>query len=107
MSLGGNLRVHIANTRRDVTDAFNQESLPPYVIIAMVGVSCLSRRQTKGIKSWNVGRVVPKGRPRLVNDIESTAHPKILAKFAMEDVSRLIRINVDLWKLILRPIKEA
>ena len=64
ISLGGNLRVHMANTIRDVTEAFNQESLPPYDINAIVGVSCRSNLQTRGINSWSIGRVVPIGRPR-------------------------------------------
>ena len=74
--------MHMANTRRDVTKAFNHKSLPPYDIItmvdvtgvfnheslpphdiiAMVDVSCLSIRQTKGISSWTGGLVVLKVR---------------------------------------------
>ena len=84
MSLGGNLRVHTANTSRDVTEAFNQDSLPPYDIIAFVGVSCLSNLQTKGINSCIVGGVVPIGRPREVDGIDPTAQPKSLARFAVE-----------------------
>ncbi|XBH66499.1 hypothetical protein VPH35_094992 [Triticum aestivum] len=41
MSLGGNLRVHMAKTSKDVTVAFNQESLPPYDFMAMVEVGQL------------------------------------------------------------------
>ena len=64
MSFGGNLRVHMAKTRRDVTEAFNQESLPPYDINAIVGVNYRSNLQTRGINSWSVGLVVPIGSPR-------------------------------------------
>ena len=56
----------------------------------------LSIEQTSGMKSWIVGRDVPKGRPRYVKGMEPIEHPKIEAISAANRGSKLMGINVDL-----------
>ena len=92
---------------RDVTVVLSNVSFPAYDMSESVEERFHSTVLTRGIKSRSVGREVPRGRPRYVKGIDPIEHPKIEAISAANLGSRLMGTNVDLWKLIFRPIDWA
>ena len=64
----------IVNMIREVIIEFMRASFPAYDIRDIAAVMFLSALQTRGAKSWTVGRVVPKGRPRYVNGMDPIVH---------------------------------
>ena len=67
----------------------------------------LSIPHTNGMSSSSVGFVVPMGSPRYVNGSDPTVQPKFWAMIEACCKSRLMGINVDLWKFIFRPTESA
>ena len=91
----------------EVTVVLTKVSFPAYDMSESVEDKFLSMELTSGIKSWIVGREVPKGSPRYVKGIEPIEHPKIEAMLVAISKSKLMGMSVDLWKLIFSPMEDA
>ena len=91
----------------EVMVEFTRVSLAPAESKDKAVDNFLSIPHTNGMISSSVGFVVPMGRPRYVNGSDPTVQPKIWARTEACCRSRLIGINIDLWKFIFRPTYSA
>ena len=73
------MRVQRANMVSEVIIVLRSDNFAPYDINVRVLVILLSIVQTRGIRSWTVGLVIPRGNPKYVKGIEPTLQPKMEA----------------------------